>query len=306
MKKFLGELLASILIVVMTVGSLPNMSYADELLVSPDAYYSETEEGPDETELIEENLEETDEELPEEISEEGEEESLPVEEISEEESVAEGELPEETLDEVILSDEIIEESFSDEAENAVNPEAPIFWITNKNKLAGNEYSLSKYTIKNGDALTLSVVPKWENIGETKPDDIPVTYTWYITDCYTGEKQKVEGNNTDSYILPTDLANNNEYHIDCEASAEYNSKTYDFEFSFGYISMMRVLIPGSTGCYLSHMAKKKICQIIICHGTKRTIFLPCQVHILNYRIICYCLRTRLLLSKKVPQTIFTVE
>lgn len=108
---------------------------------------------------------------------------------------------------------------------------PVFWITDKNKPAGKEYSLSKYTIKNGDALTLSVVPNWENIGETNPDDIPVTYTWYITDYYTGVKQKVEGNNTDSYILPTDLANNNEYHIDCEASAEYNSKTYDFEFSF---------------------------------------------------------------------------
>ena len=119
MKKFLGELLASILIVVMTVGSLPNMSYADELLVSPDAYYSETEEGPDGTELIEENLEETDEELPEEISEEGEEESLPVEEISEDESVAEGEeiLGEEetVLEEEILGEEeeLLDEDFSE-------------------------------------------------------------------------------------------------------------------------------------------------------------------------------------------------
>lgn len=152
MKKFLGELLASILIVVMTVGSLPNMSYADELLVSTDAYYSETEEGPEGTELIEENLEETDAELPEEISEEGEEESLPAEEVSEDESVAEGEeilgeeetvledeilgeeeelLDEESAegelsDEELLSDELLEEAFNSEAEDAVNPADYLF------------------------------------------------------------------------------------------------------------------------------------------------------------------------------------
>lgn len=201
MKKCFGKLLAGVMIAVMTVGSLPSIAYAGELLISEDAYCFETEEGMDDTELIEE------------------------------ESAPDVELSEETLDEVILSDETIEESFDGETEYELSSEEPIFWITNKNNPAGNEYSLSKYTIKNGDALTLSVVPKWENIGETNPDDIPVTYTWYITDYYTGVKQKVEGNNTDSYILPTDLANNNEYHIDCEASAEYNSKTYGFEFSF---------------------------------------------------------------------------
>lgn len=201
MKKCFGKLLAGVMIAVMTVGSLPSIAYAGELLISEDAYCFETEEGMDDTELIEE------------------------------ESAPDVELSEETLDEVILSDETIEESFDGEAEYELSSEEPIFWITDKKNPAEKEYTLRKYTIKNGDALTLSVEPKWENIGETNPTTIPVTYTWSITDYYTGEKQKVEGNNTDSYTVPTDLANNNEYHIDCEAIAEYNSKTYDFEFSF---------------------------------------------------------------------------
>ena len=213
MKKSFGKLMAGVMIAVMTVSSLPSIAYAGELLISEDTYCFETEEGMDDTELIEE-------------------ESAPDVELSEEtldEVILSDETIEETLDEVILSDETIEESFDGEAEYELSSEEPIFWITNKNNPAGKECELSEYTIKNGDALTLSVVPKWENIGETNPDDIPVTYTWYITDCYTGVKQKVEGNNTDSYTLPTDLVNNNKYQIDCEASAEYNSKSDKFSF-----------------------------------------------------------------------------
>ncbi|MBP9996631.1 MAG: cadherin-like beta sandwich domain-containing protein [Lachnospiraceae bacterium] len=208
MKKYFGKLLAGVLIVVMTVGSLPNMAYAEEMASTDASYY---EEDMDATELTEEDTDSTDEDL----SEETVESTLTEEESTESES------------------ELLESSSDEEMYAVGSGEGgdPVFWITDKNKPAGKEYSLSKYTIKNGDPLTVSVVPKWENIGETNPDDIPVTYTWYITDYYTGEEQKVEGNNTDSYSLPTDLANNNEYHIDCEASAEYNSKSYDFEFSF---------------------------------------------------------------------------
>ena len=211
MKKFLGELLASILIVVMTVGSLPNMSYADELLVSTDAYYSETEEGPDGTELIEENLEETDEELPEEISEEGEEESLPAEEVSEDESVAEGEeitgeeetvLEEEILgeeeelldeessegelsDEELLSDELLEEAFNSEAEYAVSPTND-YLIIEGTKVTGID-SLN-YLITYSTSPSEIVIPE----GITEIGESAFADKNYITDVKLPQSLKIIG------------------------------------------------------------------------------------------------------------------
>lgn len=135
MKKFLSKLLAGVLTGVMIVMSFPNMSYADELIL-PDVPGSELEAGMDATELSEENADWADEKLSEESDEEEKEESVPVEETSEEEYVSDEEeiseeecIPDENIgnegefedEEEIESDEVLEDSFSSETVNAVNP-----------------------------------------------------------------------------------------------------------------------------------------------------------------------------------------